>query len=77
MPNIMQYWSTYVECVDGWTIPIGGEIILIEVHPENNHVKDLVRKPLSEITAHIEYTDIYGTTFQDKRSFSFFGRHYK
>lgn len=77
MPKIAQYWATYVECVDGWTIPIGGEIVLIELHPENDYIKDLVRKSLTKITAYIEYTDIYGTQFQDERSFDFFGRHYK
>ena len=63
MPKIAQYWATYVECVDGWTIPIGGEIVLIELHPENDYIKDLVRKSLTKITAYIEYTDIYGTQF--------------
>lgn len=76
MPTINQLWSTYTEPVDGWTIPVGGEIVLLRLYPENDRTKELIRRKLSGITAYLEYTDIYGTKFNDMRSLDFFGRHY-
>lgn len=77
MPKVNQWWTTFTEPVDGWTIPVGGELILIEIHPVSDEIKKSVRKALSKITAYLEYTDIYNTKFQDERSFEFFGRHYE
>lgn len=77
MPAINQAWSTYTEPVDGWTIPVGGKIELLGLNPQNNVTKKLIRRKLSGITAYLEYTDIYGTRFNDMRSLDFFGRHYK
>ncbi len=73
MPPIDQLWSTFTESVDG----CGGQLILLKLYPENNKTKTLVRKKLAKLTAYLEYTDIYNTKFQDKRSLNFFGRHYK
>mgnify|MGYP005777542553 CR=1 FL=1 len=77
MPPIDQLWSTFTESVDGWTIPVGGQLVLLKIYPENNKTKTLVRKKLAKLTVYLEYTDIYNTKFQDKRSLEFFGRHYK
>lgn len=75
MPDIDQLWNTFIESVDGWTIPVGGQLIFLELCPQNDEIKTLVRNELSKITVFLEYTDIYGTKFQDKRSLDFFGRH--
>ena len=77
MPAIDQLWSTFTESVDGWTIPVGGQLILLKLCPKSDKTRTVVRKELSEITAYLEYTDIYNTKFQDRRSFDFFGRHYE
>lgn len=76
MPDVGQNWGTFTEEVDGWTIPVGGKIVLIELHPESEIVKMLVRKQLSKITVSLDYTDIYSTKFHDERSLAFFGRHF-
>lgn len=76
MPQINQFWNTFTESIDGWTIPVGGQLILLELCPENDETKELIRKTLSNITAYLEYTDIYGTKFQNQKSFDFFGRHF-
>ena len=75
MPPIDQLWDTFTECVDGWTIPVEGEIIILRIHPESNEVRALIRKELSQITVFLEYTDIYNTKFEDNRCLDFFGRH--
>lgn len=75
MPPISQSWTTFTESVNGWTIPVGGQIIFLELHPQSNETKSLIRKELSKITVNLEYKDIYNTKFQDKRSLDFFGRH--
>ena len=77
MPKIDQFWSTFTECVDGWTIPVDGQIILIELYPENEQTKAQVREALSKITVFLDYTDIYNTKFKDSRKLDFFGRHTK
>ncbi len=77
MPPIDQPWTTFTESVDGWTIPVGGQLIFIELHPESDEIKSLIRKELSKITVYLEYMDIYNTKFQDERSLDFFGRHYE
>lgn len=76
MPQIDQFWSTFTESIDGWTIPVGGQLTLLDLCPENDETRELIRKTLFNITAYLEYTDIYGTKFQDKKSFDFFGRHF-
>lgn len=76
MPDIGQTWTTFTECVDGWTIPVGGKLILLELDPYEDKDKAQVRKTLSKITVYLEYTDIYNTTFYDHRSLDFFGRHF-
>ena len=75
MPPIDQLWTTFTESVDGWTIPVGGQLIFLKLHPESGEIKSLIRKELSKITVYLEYMDIYNTKFQDKRSLDFFGRH--
>ena len=76
MPQIDQIWSTFTGNVDGTTIPVGGQLILLRLYPESDEIKTLVRKELSTMTVYLEYTDIYNTKFQDKRLLDFFGRHY-
>lgn len=73
MPSIDQSWTAFTECVDGWTIPVGGQLIILKINLENDEVKALIRGELSKITVFLEYTDIYNTKFQDKRSLDFFG----
>ncbi len=76
MPDIsaFQQWSTFTECIDGWTIPVGGTIVLLELRPYSDFVKTRVRKSLSQITIYLEYADIYKTKFRDKRKLDFFAR---
>lgn len=76
MPRIDQDWSTFTDSIDGWTIPVGGELILLRLCPESEKTKTIVRKALSKITVYLEYTDIYDTVFKDEKSLDFFGRHY-
>lgn len=76
MPPINQLWATFSESVDGWTIPVGGQITFLKLHPRNEETKSLIRKSLSQITITLEYTDIYNTKFQDNRSLDFFGRSF-
>lgn len=75
MPEIDQLWTTFTEAIDGWTIPVGGKIILLELHPQSDNVKNLIRRELSQITIFLEYTDVYATKFYDKRALDFFGRN--
>lgn len=75
MPRINQSWSTFVENVDGRTIPAGEKIVLVELVPVNENNKKIIRQALAKITISIDYTDIYNTKFSDKRKLEFFGRH--
>lgn len=75
MPKINQPWFTFTESIDGWTIPVGGQIILLELHPKSENVKKLVRKELSKITISLDYLDIFDTQFYDSMALTFFGRH--
>jgi len=76
MPKITQPWTTFTENVTGWTIPIGGKIALIELHPTNDENRDSVRAALMQLTIEVTYTDIYGKTeFKASRNLSFFGRN--
>lgn len=75
MPRINQLWATFTENVDGWTIPVGGQITLIELNPKDEYVKRTIRNELSKIIVYLEYTDIYNTDFRDERKLDFFGRH--
>ncbi len=76
MPNIDQNWSTFSSSIDGWTIPVGGKVTLLELQPKNDSVKAQIRKELSNCTVYLDYTDIYSTKFHDKRALEFFGRHF-
>lgn len=76
MPSIEQEWATFVECIDGWTIPVGGEIILVRIEPEDDFTRNLLRESLSNITIALEYQDVYGTKFSDSKLLDFFGRHF-
>lgn len=75
MPHINQNWTTFMESIENCTIPVGGKITLIELNPHSEEIKRRVRISLSEITIHLEYTDIYSTKFKDERKLDFFGRH--
>lgn len=77
MPDIKQDWSTFIEDADGRTIPVDGEITLIEIEPKNDMIKDLIRSTLSKTTITLEYSDIYKTKFYDERKLDFFARHTK
>ncbi len=75
LPHIGQPWSTFVEKVDGWTIPAGEKIVLVELQPLNDKIKKSVRRSLAKTTIVLHYTDIYKTKFYDERKLDFFGRH--
>lgn len=75
MPYISQNWTTFMESIENCTIPVGGKITLIELNPQKEETKRKIRISLSEITIHLEYTDIYSTKFEDKKKLDFFGRH--
>ena len=75
LPHIGQPWSTFVEKVDGWTIPAGEKIVLVELQPLNDKIKKSVRRSLAKTTIVLHYTDIYKTRFYDERKLDFFGRH--
>lgn len=75
LPYIEQPWSTFVENVDGWTIPVGEKIILIELKPRTEKTKKIIRNSLAKITIELHYIDIYKTKFSDERKLDFFGRH--
>ena len=74
MPDVEQAWNTFTESVDGWTIPVGGQLVLLEITPKNNEIKAIIRETLSTITVLLDYTDIYRTKFHDQRLLDFFGR---
>lgn len=74
MPTINQPWSTFCESIDGRTIPVGGRVILVEIQPEDDETRSKIRRKLSEIEIHIEYSDIYNSKFRDYRELSFFKR---
>ncbi len=75
MPKTNQPWSTFTESIDGWTISVGGQITMLELHPTCENVKRLVRKELSKITISLDYLDIFDTQFYDKGALTFLGRH--
>jgi len=75
MPHINQLWTTFTEDVTGWTIPVDGKIVLIELHPDNDNDKYRVRSALEKTTIEVTYTDIYGSAnFEKSRKLDFFGR---
>lgn len=76
MPNIPQPWSTFTNTVNGWTIPAGGNLILLKLNPKDDEIRNLVRKSLSNIVLQLDYTDVYHTKFKDERSLAFFGRQF-
>lgn len=75
MPQVEQFWTTFTGSVDGWTIPVGGKIILLEINPENEKIRKIIRAELAKITVLLDYTDIYYTKFKDCRKLDFFARH--
>lgn len=75
MPHIEQYWTTYTEDVTGWTIPVGGQIVLIEIKPQNESIRHQIRSSLEKINIFVKYTDIYDTFFEKSRNLDFFGRN--
>ena len=74
MPNIKQYWTTFTEDITGWTIPVSGKLILIELQPENDDIRQLIRSVLAKINIYIKYTDVYGTIFEKHKLLDFFAR---
>lgn len=68
-------WTTFTEDVSGWTIPVGGEIVLIQKYAPTEKEKLLIRQILSHTTISITYKDIYNTKFTKDRELNFFGRH--
>lgn len=77
MPPIDQLWNTFTGCVDGWTIPVNGALMLLELYPKTDEIRSQIRSELSGITAYLKYADIYNTKFSDERSLKFFGRRLK
>jgi len=82
MPDKNIVWDDYMENVDGRTIPVNGEITLIEKSFDddsfnNENIKNDLRTILMNITIHVEYKDIYKKTFTKTRKLDFFGRHYE
>jgi len=76
MPPINQTWSTFTGNVKGRAILSGDKIVLMELNPINNDIKNQIRKTLSQITISIKFTDIYGIVFEKRKRLKYFGRHF-
>ena len=88
--SIDQNWTTFVWTADGWTLPVNGELFLLEWKPagkelsvrdnvtyaqlDEKEIKAKLRAVLSKTTVLLDYTDIFGTEFHDQRKLDFFGR---
>ena len=74
MPYIPQPWNNFTEDIEGRTIPVNGKITLVELEPNSEEIKFMIRNSLSKIKIELEYTDVYGKTFRDERKLTFFAR---
>lgn len=75
------YWATFVGSVKNRSLLPGNEIKLLELtgdHTENEFkkVRDNCRAALCKLTIVLEYTDVYGSTFEfHEKQLSWFGRN--
>jgi hypothetical protein len=75
-------WTNFVEECDGRSIPVGGELALLDLSSESSSsqpqfiaFRDKVRLALGRLAVHAEYTDIYGTNLPvSSRELKFFHR---
>ena len=74
MPYIPQPWNNFTEDIEGRTIPVNGKITLVELEPNSEEIKFMIRDSLSKIKIELEYTDVYSKTFRDERKLTFFAR---
>ena len=76
-------WTNYVPSIDGTCIAQGGEIVALQLDGDMTDstftsARDQVRNALSQLTATVDYHDIYGHKIKPtKRDLSWFGRHTK
>lgn len=75
LPTVNQNWSTFCESIDGRTIPVGGQVVLVEIQPQDEKIRSKIRAALSKIEVSVEYSDIYNSKFIKRRKLSYFGRH--
>ncbi len=67
MPSLLPgvAWTNFTGATDGRSIPVGGEMVLLELSDANlggrfQLSRDKVREALGELSLTLEYTDIYG-----------------
>jgi len=58
-----------------WTIPAGKSIYIISITPEDDHIRQMLRQELKNITITVNYTNAYGSHFKpETRPFDLFAR---
>lgn len=74
MPPINQLWSNYETEFKNMVLACNDSLTMLALIPNNEEIKNKVRKALSPLTISIEYEDVYGTLFHAQRDCGFFGR---
>lgn len=75
-------WTNFVEDCSGRSVPVGGELVLLDLSSECSSLqdqfslsRDRVRLALGKLKVCVEYTDIYGTKLPaSNRDLQFFHR---
>jgi hypothetical protein len=76
-------WATFTSSIDGWCIPAGDVVILIQLKGQRTHAKfnatrDDVRLALSRLKATLKYKDVYERELAPNvKSLAWFGRRLK
>lgn len=85
MPSLSSgvVWTNFYGRADGAFLQAGKrlDLLLLEGDPDDRAfsvARDSIRKALSNLTVHVEYEDFYGKVMSsEKRTLSWFGRHYE
>ncbi|MDX3932676.1 MAG: hypothetical protein QHC77_12150 [Stenotrophomonas sp.] len=76
MPEHIRTWDWFVGVMDGRSIPVGGEIVLLKLTTGSGRRLKEVRSVLRHLTIHIIYTDVYrGSHPVYRKCLDWFGRH--
>lgn len=77
VPNDIIYWSEFMEQINDRYLAANDCFTILRVVKISDQKKKRLRRALSKITIYVEYTDVYNTQYETKRTLDYFARTLK
>ena len=74
LPDVNQKWEDFSGPLEKFAFSAGHEVYMMKICPQNDKIRNQLRKCLRHICINVEYRDLYNKTYVYSQELDFFGR---